>query len=106
MSVTNGVAIVQYARERPTIAPMNTTAFMKLSCVPVLFIWCLALPAHAATFVVTTNSDSGAGSLRQAIADANAAGEGTIGFSNVTGTITLTNGHLVLGGNVALVGPG
>ncbi|MEA2572460.1 MAG: hypothetical protein QOI24_4461 [Acidobacteriota bacterium] len=32
------------------------------------------LTASAATFTVTTNADSGAGSLRQAIADANAAG--------------------------------
>lgn len=41
------------------------------------------LSAHAATFTVTTAADAGAGSLRQAILDANAAGAGphTIAFS-------------------------
>ena len=40
-----------------------------------------ALRASAATFTVTTTNDSGPGSLRQAILDANAAGGGTIAFS-------------------------
>jgi len=43
-------------------------------------------PAHAATFTVTNTNDSGAGSLRQAILDANAsAGLDTITF-NIPGT--------------------
>jgi len=43
-------------------------------------------PLAAATFTVTTNADSGAGSLRQAILDANAAaGPDTIAF-NITGS--------------------
>lgn len=42
------------------------------------------------TFTVTTSADSGAGSLRQAILDANAAaGADTIVFSGVSGKITL-----------------
>jgi hypothetical protein len=46
-------------------------------------------PAHAAAFVVTNMNDSGAGSLRQAILDANATpGADTITFS-VSGTIML-----------------
>jgi hypothetical protein len=58
---------------------------------PRLLEWVLALPAlllifvvsvQAATFTVTTNADAGAGSLRQAIADANgAAGPDTITFN-------------------------
>ncbi len=49
-----------------------------------------AAPARAASFVVTTLADSGAGSLRQAITDANAnPGADTITFS-VSGTIVLT----------------
>jgi hypothetical protein len=44
------------------------------------------IPAHAATFTVTNTNDSGAGSLRQAILDANAnAGLDTIAF-NISGS--------------------
>src|SRR5438105_834129 len=58
----------------------------------------LAPAAVAAPFTVTTTADSGAGSLRQAIADANAtAGTDTIGFA-IPGTglrtIVLTTGAL------------
>lgn len=60
---------------------------------------CTALAStagHAATFNVTTNADSGAGSLRQALADANANGEAdTIELSAISGqTITLSSGQL------------
>src|SRR5262244_1177599 len=42
----------------------------------------LAVPLSAATFTVTNTADSGPGSLRQAILDANAnAGEDTIAFA-------------------------
>jgi hypothetical protein len=50
-----------------------------------LAIFCVSTPLAAATFTVTTTSDSGAGSLRQAILDANAAaGADTIAF-NING---------------------
>src|SRR5438067_13661342 len=67
-----------------------------------------ARSAGAATFTVGNTSDSGAGSLRQAILDANgAAGADTILFgSGVTGTITLTSGQLSITGDLTITGPG
>jgi len=60
----------------------------------------LSAPAWAAT--VTNTNDSGAGSLRQAIADA-AAGD-TISLA--PGTITLTTGELVINKDLTISGPG
>jgi hypothetical protein len=59
-----------------------------------------------ATLTVTNTNDSGAGSLRQAIADA-ASGD-TIDFnlSNCPCTITLTSGELVINKNLIITGPG
>ena len=59
-----------------------------------------------AQFLVTNTNDSGAGSLRQAISSANASGGGNISFSNILGTITLTNGELQITQNVNIIGPG
>nr|MBP7693866.1 right-handed parallel beta-helix repeat-containing protein [Anaerolineales bacterium] len=61
--------------------------------------------AYAATQTVTNTNDSGAGSLRQAIA---AAGSGdTIVFNLATpATITLTSGALNLNKNLTITGPG
>jgi PKD repeat protein len=57
--------------------------------------------------VVSNTGDSGAGTLRQAIVNANSGiGGGTITFSNVTGTITLTSGDLVITNSMSIVGPG
>jgi parallel beta-helix repeat protein len=63
---------------------------------------------EAATFPVTNTNDADAGSLRQAILDANAnAGEDVITFdSGVTGTITLTTGELEITEGVTITGPG
>ncbi len=67
-----------------------------------------ATPAGAATFTVTTLADSGAGSLRQAITDANgAAGADTIDFqAALSGTILLTSGQLDISDSVTIQGPG
>ena len=66
-----------------------------------------------ATFNVTTTSNSGVGSLRQSILDANAAaGADTIAFSGAVfedqtpDTITLTTGQLTISGALVIAGPG
>ncbi|MBB1089707.1 hypothetical protein HUU61_00240 [Rhodopseudomonas palustris] len=81
-------------------------------------IWCAALTvpvalfsgvAHAATYTVINLRDSGAGSLRQAIADANATlgVADTIAFDpGVTGTITLTTGEMQITDKLTINGPG
>jgi len=75
----------------------------------ILFATCLsalcliALSAQAATITVTNTNDSGAGSLRQAIADA--VNGDTIDFG-VTGTITLTTGELLVNKGITIHGPG
>ncbi|MBO9663551.1 choice-of-anchor Q domain-containing protein [Dokdonella sp.] len=64
--------------------------------------------AHAATFTVTSLGDSGAGTLRNAIAQANqAAGADTITFQLAApGTITLTSGELTISDSLTITGPG
>ncbi len=57
------------------------------------------------TDVVTTNADSGPGSLRSVIA--NAPDNISIGFADhVRGTITLTSGELLINKNIIIIGPG
>ena len=64
--------------------------------------------AGAATYTVTNLNDAGAGSLRGAIAEANAAaGADTIQFApNVAGTLTLTSGELAITDSTTIAGPG
>src|SRR6184192_2839320 len=79
----------------------NTCRILFATCLSALCL--IALNAQAATITVTNTNDSGAGSLRQAIADANE--NDTIDFS-VSGTITLTTGHLEVRKNLTISGPG
>jgi len=61
------------------------------------------MSAHAATITVTNTNDSGAGSLRQALAVAH---DGDSITFAVSGTITLTSGALVVAKSVTISGPG
>ncbi|CAA9381394.1 MAG: hypothetical protein AVDCRST_MAG93-9201, partial [uncultured Chloroflexia bacterium] len=62
--------------------------------------------ARAVSSIVTNTNDSGPGSVRQAILDANgAAGADTITFG-VAGTITLTSGELPITSDIGITGPG
>src|SRR6478736_5166437 len=78
----------------------------------VLFATCLsalcliALSTQAATITVTNTSDSGAGSLRQAVADA--VNGDTINFdSSLNGQlITLTSSQLLINKSITITGPG
>ena len=82
----------------------NTCRILFATCLSAL---CLAaLSAEAATITVINTADSGPGSLRQALADAN--NEDTINFdSSLNGqTITLTSGELVVNRIVSINGPG
>jgi hypothetical protein len=63
----------------------------------------VAISADANTITVTNTNDSGPGSLRQALADAN--DDDTINFA-VTGTIALTSGELLVDKSVTISGPG
>ena len=65
-------------------------------------------PAHAASFLVTNLDDAGAGSLRAAITDANAAGgDNTITFDGtLLGTITLVSSLPAITSAVTVTGPG
>jgi hypothetical protein len=67
----------------------------------------IALTSLAATFTVTNTNDTGPGSLRQAIADANGAGPNTVAF-NIPGSgvqkITLASPLPSVGDNVTIDG--
>lgn len=63
----------------------------------------VTVSTHAATLIVTSSADSGAGTLRDTLASA--ANGDTINFSNVS-AITLTNGELPVTNNVSILGPG
>ena len=61
------------------------------------------ISAYADIITVTNTNDSGLGSLRQALADAN--DSDTINFA-VTGTIGLTTGELLVNKSLTISGPG
>lgn len=65
-----------------------------------------ALNADAAQLTVSNNGDSGPGSLRQAVIDANGSpGPDEIVFDDGLGTITLTTGHIEVTEELVISGP-
>jgi hypothetical protein len=88
----------------------NSTLLLKPRILLLFTLLCAAVASlqivHAATITVTSTSDSGTGSLRQAIADA-VDNRDTIDF-NLTypATITLTSGELPVNTSIAITGPG
>src|SRR5687768_15060657 len=70
--------------------PLVRTALMA-AAFAVLFLGPLSSQAHAQTVAVTTTSDSGPGSLREAIAAVNAGAANVIDMTAVAGTVTLTS---------------
>ena len=76
---------------------------MRYSIISVLLLCAMAMQAQAATITVINTNDSGPGSLRQALVDANDGD--TIDFA-VTGTIGLTSGELLVNKVLTISGPG
>src|SRR5262245_3848078 len=88
--------------------PMNQHIKTTDSIIVPIIIWllllCVALTtARAATITVTNTNDNGAGSLRQAIADAH---NGDAIDFGVNGTITLASGELLVDKSITIRGPG
>jgi len=81
--------------------PRNTLN-IKSTVVAMLFFM-MSNTLRADTITVTNTNDSGPGSLRQALADAN---DGDIIDFAVTGTITLTSGQLTVNNSITISGPG
>ena len=82
----------------------TTCRLLFATCLSVLCL--IALSSQAATLTVSNNGDAGAGTLRQALADA--ANFDTINFnSSLNGqTITLTSGELLVDKHITISGPG
>ena len=80
-------------------------------CLVTVFSLLAMIPSmgHGATYTVINTNDSGSGSLRQAITDANGnAGDDTIVFSGFSGSNTITLGSQLpnISDNVTINGPG
>src|SRR4029078_11949360 len=83
---------------------MRTGTSMELFCALAL-LCAISIPAHAGTITVTNTNDSGPGSLRQALIDAQDGN--TIAFDlSLPATISLTSGELFINKSITVSGPG
>src|SRR6266496_3534151 len=96
--------LVRNSINLPSFPLISMKLSLKLLAVLVSASFCLQ--ASAATITVINTSDSGAGSLRQAISDSSSGD--TINFdSSLNGqTITLTSDELFINKNLTITGPG
>ena len=81
----------------------------QLFSIAICLLCLTTMQASAATFTVTNLNNTGAGSLRQAITDANSNGAGadTVAFqAGLTGTINLTSSLPSFTGATTVTGPG
>ncbi|MBX3726784.1 MAG: right-handed parallel beta-helix repeat-containing protein [Xanthomonadales bacterium] len=85
--------------------PTHTPSLLAPSLLAALLVTA-ALPATAATFVVTSTADAGPGSLREAIVLANGAAGADVIEIQATGTIVLESPLPVLSESVGVFGPG
>jgi hypothetical protein len=94
------------SRDVPSFVLLVCVLGMRFPAILIVLVCALALSTHADTITVINTNDSGPGSLRQALAIANDGD--TIDFdTSLNGqVITLTSGELVIGQNIAIIGPG
>jgi len=94
-------------KQRIIFAIVNYSFGMIFFIVLVNAFWMLT-PVKANSFSVTNTNDTGVGSLRTAVADANAnPGSDTIEFSpSLSGTITLAFSQLNIADDLTIIGPG
>ena len=94
----------QFAHQVASKRRRSLSWFLNLrSWLCLALVYSAATSAHANIITVTNTNDSGPGSLRQALADAN--DSDTINFA-VTGTIGLTSAELLVAKSISISGPG
>jgi hypothetical protein len=86
----------------PNNAMRRATTFV----IGVLLLCAIAIPADADTITVSNTNDSGPGSLRQALADANDGDTINFDVSLKGQTIALTSDELVIDKSITITGPG
>jgi hypothetical protein len=104
MSNAEGIPNVQITNNPGCYLSTPLAAVWRAWRLTVTLLLCVVtLRVQADTLIVTNTNDSGAGSLRQAIADANDGD--TIAFA-VSGAIGLTSGELLVDKDLTISGPG